>query len=155
MGCHGYGVYVLFFFILIQLDDPVILVYYTSFYILSLICVTPKPLKNMKNRLKLTVFLLSWLQILFLILFFIHPDRAWLSDHFGVLHDLLYALPDPWDTKNPQKWGEMVAMLTLVTMVTVVTMATKLMFFKWVKVVVPSNILRNAVCSVVLTMLWV
>ena len=31
------------------------------------------------------------------------PNRAWSDGHFDVLHNLLYALIEPWDPKNPQK----------------------------------------------------
>ena len=31
------------------------------------------------------------------------PDRAWSDGHFGVLNNILYALIEPRDPKNPQK----------------------------------------------------
>ena len=57
--------YYLFLLILIVLDPTVILVYYMTFYVHSLMHSTSKTLKNSKNRLKLAVLWLPWLRILF------------------------------------------------------------------------------------------
>ena len=61
---------IIFLLILIGLDQTVILVYYTTLYMHSLIRGTPKTLKNRQNRLKLAVLWLPWLRILFFYFFF-------------------------------------------------------------------------------------
>ena len=39
-------------------------------------------------------------------LFSFDPGRAWLDGHFGVLHDLLYAPIDAWDSQKPSKMAK-------------------------------------------------
>ena len=52
--------FIYFLLILLGLDQTVILVYYTTLYMHSLIRGTPKTLKNRQNRLKLEVLWLPW-----------------------------------------------------------------------------------------------
>ncbi len=42
----------------------------------------------------------------FLNFYSFHSDSTWLDDHFGVLHDPLYASTAAWDPKNPKKWSK-------------------------------------------------
>ena len=82
----------------------VILVYYVTLYVLPLVHKTPQNTKKGQNRQKMDVSCLVTMVTEFIFNYFsFDPDRAWSDGHFGVLHNLLYALIEPWDPKNPQK----------------------------------------------------
>ena len=52
--------------------------------------------------------------------FSFHPDRAWLDDHFGVLHDLFHAFTSEKGPQNCQKCQKVLTLATLgVSMATI------------------------------------
>ena len=72
---------------------------------------------------------LPWLPILYFFIFFsLDIEWSWVANHFGVLHDRLYALFDAWYHKHTQKYPKIVQNWSFYDSF-MVAMVTELIFF--------------------------